>query len=396
MHGTRSVESAGSGLVLNKYRITEGHTALEATAAEFKHFFRWCEANNHHLAALWHKLDKNSNMSLHKMEFVSGLKELNYDGDTEKLWSHIDRDHTQTISFFEFAPEHALELSCFKLWAGQRFGSLQGSFASMDANRDGRITFSEFKRGCLDNGLPEQLIPTINTLFLMVDSEEQCKGTITKGELAYVDNWESPGFLAESPDFVGREALKKALTQRHHKSPLVVFRKDIDKDNSMRVNFGEFSNFCKKMARAGMREAEPDCGITAVFCAFDQERTGWFSLREWDADSYKILFTFSSWAKKNFQRVTAFVRSLLLGRSIHIDFNTFARATKGAGLRSADLPDLFDALCRKKGSLSVADVAFLDRWDPEQEQQERVVWDHVVQKRFANCFGDTMWSRRHM
>jgi len=376
-------------------RAGANHLADLPSAPSYRHFYQWCEMKNLHLVALWHRLDTNDNMSLHKMEFVSGLKELRYDGDIELLWSHMDQDHTQTVSFFEFAPEHALELSCFKCWAENRFGSVQAAFSTLDVNGDGRITLPEFKSGCVASGLPELLVPTLQTLFIMLDSgDRKGKGTITKDELAYLDAWGCPTFLTELPDFAAREALKKAVVRRHGKSPLMAWRRDLDKDGSMRVNLGEFTDYCRKLARQGIAEACPPCGTSAIFCAFDQERTGWFSLREWDHDSYKMLVSFQSWARENHGKVTTFVRSLLQGRTIHIDFQIFARAARGTGLRTCDLPHLFDSLCGKSGRLTPADVAFLDRWDPERDRQEREAWDKVVQARFLQYFHQTPVQER--
>lgn len=353
---------------------------------EFKNFFHWCSEKRYKLVWLWHKLDKNNNMSLHKVEFHSGMRELVYKGDITKLWDMFDRDHTQTISFFEFAPEHALELACFKFWAEQKYGSVQGIFQSLDANRDGKVTPAEFRKGCLDSGLPDLLVPALSTLFLMLDCEDHCVGALTRSELDYLDKWECPAFMWELPNFAAKDALKKAVVRRHQKFSLVAWRRDLDKDGSMRVNYGEFVSYCRTLERLRVPEAKPQCGITAVFCAFDQERTGWFSLKEWDPDGYRLLLAFSSWAKSHFGKVTNFVRALLQGRNTSIDFQTFAKAAKGTGLRNCDLPHLFDALCKKRGCLNTADVAFLDSWDASRDERERHLWDQVLQKRFGSGF----------
>lgn len=366
-----------------KRRFSSFALAAMPSAEDYKRFARWCEMQQQHIVNLWHQLDKDGSMSLHRKEFLQGLKDLGYDGDLEKLWSFLDRDHTGLISFLEFAPEHAVELARFKLWAVQQHGSLQAAFQSLDTNRNGHVSQSEFIDGCRGQGLPPSLIPSLDTLFLLLNSSgyHNSKGLITQDELAFLDVWQVPPFLWALPDFAAKDRLKSALLRRHQQNALQTWRKELDKDSSMRVNFVEFSNVCKFLARLGMSEASPACGVAALFCALDQGRTGWFSLHDWDAEGYKILRTFTAWARLKHGKVAHFARTLLQGRSTSVGFRTFAGALRGVAIRRADVPYLFDSLCGSRPEhLSVADVGFLDRWNFDGEMEERVEWERSVRK----------------
>merc|ERR1711933_158948 len=99
-----------------------------------------------------------------------------------------------------------------------------------------------------------------------------------------------------------------------------------------------------------MAEAEPRRGITALYCAIDTDRSGWFSLGDWDKAAFKVLGDFTRWANKKHHKVTDFVRSLEENTGDGIESSVFRRAIKDVGLDSDEFVMLFDGLTLNSSS----------------------------------------------
>lgn len=351
---------------------------------EFKRFREWCEAKHGHLVHLWRKLDKDGSMTLHKSEFLKGLKDLAYGGDAEKLWSFLDSDTTGIVTFLEFTPEHALDLARFKQWAEETFGSFRATFHALDTDHSGRVTFAEFVEACKDKGLPAHLLECATTLFMILDGDHHGRGGhLTEDSLLFLDKWQCPPYLWERPDFEAKERFKSMLVKRHHGNALLAWRKALDKDASMRVSYDEFVITCKSLARMRL-DVPAGPAVTAVFCAFDEDRSGWFSLRNWDEDAYAALRAFATWAKHKSGKVSSCIRTITQGEGKFANWAAFRQGTKDSGLSNSDLPYVFEALgLTKAGHICPVDVAFLDRWDPDAEEKEELVWQGITAKRLS-------------
>merc|ERR1712070_370519 len=97
-------------------------------------------------------------MTISKNEFTQGLTSLGYSArKLVELWVCLDRDYTGSLSFMEFAPEHALDLARFKHWFETTFGSVQNLFKALDTDGNGRLSIEEFKAACTMKGLPTWL-----------------------------------------------------------------------------------------------------------------------------------------------------------------------------------------------------------------------------------------------
>lgn len=354
---------------------------------ECKYFLKWCQKNKTHLVSVWRRLDKDGSMSLHRMEFIRGMRDIRYDGDVEKLWSQFDSDHTGTLSFTEFAPENALDLARFKQWAVNQFGSLQAAFRCFDADRSGSITLEEFTDAVnQQEGFPDHLAKSVELLFLLLDDgKDNSSLTITEDELLFLDRWQSPAYLWEEADVAAKDRLKAALLRRNNDNALLAWRKVLDKDSSMRVNFDEFCAACKVLARNGLEEARPPggaaSGVSALFVALDSDRSGWFSLRNWDEEAYMALVTFTTWAKSKTGKVTDCIRTMAQGKPV--TWNVFKQAVRSIGLKSVEVPLVFEGLCKGSSSFSAGDAAFLDRWDPVNERKEEEAWERMAGRRIS-------------
>jgi len=327
-------------------------------------------------------------MSISKTEFLGGLKDLNYPGKPALLWSVLDSDTTGLITITEFVPVEALQLAKFKHWADEKFGSVRGTFNHFDRDRNGKMTMQEFVRGCHAQDFPADLKDSVQTLFdVMDDSRSMGKALITADEMAFLDAWKCPDYLWAHPDEAAKKAFQDALVARHGSNYIIAWRKALDKDSTMRVNYPEFTLTCKRLAKQGL--AMPASGVPSLFCAFDHCRRGWFTLRDWHEKSWNILATFRRWANDEFPKASDCFRAWDSKDSNPngISFGNFRHHLKELDMTSDEKEYLFEGLSLQAeswseekgryahGTLTRAEIVFLDTWDPDAERREASAWD---------------------
>lgn len=367
---------------------------------QMEHFQKWCETKFGHMVALWRKLDKDQNMTLSKAEFLTGLKELNYIGKPSVLWSMLDSDTTGLITITEFVPAAALQLARFKHWADTKFGSVQNAFHRFDRDRNGKMSLQEFARGCHGEDFPDELKASVLTLFDVMDDSRTCstgKAVITADELRFLDAWKCPDYLWVAPDDAAKKAFQDALVAKHGENYIIAWRKALDKDSTMRVSFSEFTLTCKRLAKHGMAQAIPASGIAALFCAFDHTRRGWFSLREWHEESWTLLSNFKKWATEHYAKVSHWFEGLEASAS-GLGLGEFRRHARQLDISLKDMSPketkeyLFEGLSLQgeawsdekgrwaHGTLTKAEITFLDTWDPDEEVAQAKAWDEIFQQ----------------
>jgi len=381
------------------------HIQVENSVSQ--QFADWCHTKFTHVVAVWRLLDADHNMTVGRNEFMQGLRTLGYPYSLDELWLNLDRDHTGSLCFMEFAPEHALDLARFKHWAVETFGSIQNTFKALDTDGNGRLSFEEFKAACSHQGLPERLKESIRMLFLLVDdpSDYSSRGTLTVDEIIFLDVWQCPVYLQEKADLPGRMMLQNALLERNGFNALAAWRLELDKDKSMRVNFQEFTTACTRLARQGVAAANPAHGVPAVYCAFDKDRSGWFSLEAFDKETHNALAAFTRFIKEQHGKVSDFVRSLEETTGSGIDMMMLRPGLRGSDIHSEDIVLIFDGLTmgaygssKKQGArrgsvdgrprLYVQDVLFLDRWKPGDDSQANAAWESKALKRMGTWLKD--------
>jgi len=350
-------------------------------------------------------------MSLIKREFLLGLKELRYPGNAEQLWGNFDRDGTGNISFMEFVPEDALDLARFKAWVLQKFGGFQELFRVFDNDKNGKLSFDEFEQACHREGLPDRLKDSVETLFALVADPKRKRGmdVITMDDLVFLEKWKPPAYLWEPPDEVGAAKFKDALSRRYNQNPWLAWRKALDKDGSMRVGFSEFSEVCRELAKAGLREAAPK-SVSAVYVGFDKDRSGWFTLEDWDATAYNHLLAFVTWARQRFRKVSELFRSMEDISGEGLSLGAFRRGIKEGPhkleLDSESIEDLFEGLTRepiqyidgrmRAGRIIQAQFTYLDQWNPDKEAEENQAWEQMASKRMSLKRGYSIDMQKHL
>jgi len=367
--------------------VTRSELADTAGNAAYQHLIDWAESKSMNLVSLWRILDQDGSMTLYKREFSQGLRDLDYGGHLDHLWEALDRDTTGLISFMEFDPEHALDLARFKGWAVKEFGSMRQLLRAMDSDRNGKVSYDEFKSFCDDRGLPDKLKPSVRTLFLLIDdpSDLETRDTLTEDEVDFVDAWQPPPYLWELPDFAARRRLQDALLTRHNENPLLAWRKGLDLDMSMKVSYEEFVLACSRLAKEGLAEAEPPGGVAPLYCAFDCDHSGWFTLRDWDETCFDQLASFTRFLKAEFKKVVQYMLKYEEFRDSGVTCADFRQSVKSLDLDFDSVEDLFEGLSMKiirkdtkghrlPGRMHYKDVKFLDNWRPDEEVQEDAAW----------------------
>merc|ERR1712176_135505 len=110
----------------------------------------------------------------------------------------------------------------------------------------------------------------------MGDNDRSGKGSITEDELHFLDVWKPPAYLWGKPNYHAKQAFQNAILKRHADNPLLAWRKVLDTDGSMRVNYDEFALACRQLSQHGCTEAAPSCGLTSLYVGFDDDHSGWF------------------------------------------------------------------------------------------------------------------------
>lgn len=366
---------------------------------ELVDFIRFCEAKHGHLVNTWRKLDTDGNMTLSKAEFLKGLRVMDYIGDGHKLWNIFNPDEDRRLTFIRFVPDLAIDLARFKHWAEERFKGVKATFRAFDQNCNGKLSYKEFLHACERFGMWPKLKDIVHTLFVMLDDggRKEDIGEITESELEFLERWKCPPYLWAEPDFDAKRQFLKQLLLRNKESPLIAWRKALDKDGNMKVSYGEFYLACVKLIRSGaMADNRNNFElVNRLYVSFDPHRCGYISLRRWDKRVYQLLVNFTLWARREFGKVSSAVPTWerecsLPGHGIALGM--FRSGTQSLGMTEEELRLLFSGLslegiALKHGRISFEELLFLDNWDPEKMLQEELAWEKMVGSRFSSAGG---------
>lgn len=382
---------------------------VEDDGNEMSRFTTWATAKHYQLTWIWRRLDADGSMSLHKNEFINGMRKLGYPGGVDRLWTAFDRDTTGTVSFLEFSPRSALLLAQFKHWITKQFGNSQKLFQALDEDRSGSVTYREFASGCERLGCPSELRESVPMLFSLIDSDtgggavstpssSRRPHTISPDEMVFFERWRPLAYLWEDPDFEALERFREALCAKYHGNALLAWRRALDKDSSMRISYDEFVVQSKALQKRALPEAAPVSGVASLYVAMDSHRRGWASLRDWDEEAYNTLRAFVLWCRSGYTSCSKFLKyAETIGvdddaKVVHggVPYSKFSRGLRPSGLTIAQRLTLFEALQSpakkyegRSGHICAADVAYLAAWDPDGDAKEGKEWDSVAASRLS-------------
>lgn len=414
-----------------------------SASQDLQKFMKWCKKNFGSLSACWRSIDESGNMTISRNEFFKKMVELRYKGNVKSLWEMLDRDHSNTISFLHFDPESAMMLAVLKRWATEQYGSVEKLCEAVDVNRTGKVTFKAFHHYCKTRGLEEE--KPVHTIFKMCGNQSVNKihrnvqrsgeeQTITLSSLTFLDRWECPEYLWIAPDEEGLNLWRGKLMSKYKGNGIIAWRKVLDADESMRVNWLEFKTACKHF--------KEEIDVPGVWRALDGNLSGWLSLREFDPQGYELLAKFKNFAQSKFGTCQNLIQSMDTKGAGEISRAAFKATLKRAGVFNPVLEDLppekypddsqspkstteqedqedkvserrksykLQKSQRRLSALEVEEedidhvfsgldidgsglirpheVRFLDRWDIARELAEEAVWERLMKARWQTLTG---------
>eukprot|EP00746_Dinoflagellata_sp_MGD_P006644 gnl/MRDRNA2_/MRDRNA2_113060_c0_seq1.p1 gnl/MRDRNA2_/MRDRNA2_113060_c0~~gnl/MRDRNA2_/MRDRNA2_113060_c0_seq1.p1 ORF type:complete len:651 (+),score=131.82 gnl/MRDRNA2_/MRDRNA2_113060_c0_seq1:137-2089(+) len=418
LQGTMNKQVAASERARSEFSSVSGQE-------QFRTFSKWCMSKYGSLIRCWRMIDSDGNMTISRTEFFSQLAAMKYPGDTKELWRLLDRDHSNNLSFLHFDPESAMMLASFKKIANQKFGSIADLCNSIDTDRNGKLSFNEFLEGCNMFDLTD-VQASLWCIFKMFGLCSDRNAAIAIKDIGFLDMWDCPEYLLVKPDVEGLENWKSVMMRRHKGNGICAWRRDLDKDGSMRVNWLEFKHACIKV----QNQISEKINISGVWRALDDNLSGWLSLREFDEHSYEIMSRFKRMADQQAGSVADFIQQIDPKKpGAEITKSMFVRALKKtrilyqfAGMsemstiaeeivemdsdeeleqriktRSAvkkkrrstileqeeDLADmLFQGLdIENSGSINPNKVRWMDHWNVDEEEAEEEAWKKLLEAR---------------
>mmetsp|Transcript_30010 Transcript_30010/g.65531 ORF Transcript_30010/g.65531 Transcript_30010/m.65531 type:complete len:712 (+) Transcript_30010:46-2181(+) len=347
--------------------LQRGLQALE----EFLEFTRRRFGNS---VRLWFMLDPAGTMKIGEKQFQRGCEEIGFRGNSLALWKYLDRDLMGHITLLEISPSDAILLAEFKVLIQQHFGgSTATTFKRLDDNFSSRVFKPEFKKGVRSLGYKK----SAGRLFDLLCRQGQLY--VKAENLAFLEHWNPPAYLACESDDRGLKVLKDSLSKAYD-NMLRAWTKELDQDKSMRVSWEEFKIFCRRWAKSKPSEGLPEteAQIAAVWRSLDDDCSGWIALREFDPPAFEVLASFKRWAMRTHGGVRDFFRKLDSDneQANRVTKVQLRKALKDQGLDRESIDLLYEGLDADGDSfLSEADVRYLDKWDLLWEDAEAAAAD---------------------
>jgi len=194
-------------------------------------------------------------------------------------------------------------------------------------------------------------------------------GFISRSDLEWLDAWRPPAWLSAAPDEAAWSQIRSLLL-RAHQYPLRAWRRALDTDDSNTVSWVEFRSACAKLGFNG--------NTAGAWRFLDADLNGNITMREYDEASAELLGSFKSWADWNFGSVEVAFRALDTDGSGTLSYAELRRACQRLKW-CGDTRLLFNCLDFDgkrdevgdnigKRSISFAEIAFLDAWQPEETE----------------------------
>jgi len=308
----------------------------------------------------------------------------------QDMWKMMDGDRDGVVRLEEFAPQEALMLAKFHLWAKQRFGCCAAIWDTPEAATASRkltgtwfreksmqaATFREALRslGWPDLGNPAVRKPVMNCLDL------NGFGMIGREDLEWLDSWKPLEWVYADPDPAEWEKLKELLV-RSYGHLLRAWRCLLDRDDSNTLSWMEFRDACRRV--------QFDGSAAAVWRHLDTDLSGTISMKEYDEESYHILDSFKEWAEVHFGSIQLCFKAVDEDQNGQISFKELKKACRK--LRwVGDVRTLFDCLDIAKAvengqrALELKEIVFLDTWQEAGGNDDDVCSQPTLEKPFRS------------
>jgi hypothetical protein len=313
-------------------------------------------------------------MRLSYLEFLTSLKKYEFTGDARLIFRILDRDRTGVLNYFHFDPSGAVDLAQLKSWATTMFGGVCNAFQQIDAaldekwpKRPGNLTLDEFREEAQQQGFisPESLCHVFEMLGLDHDRK------VVPSELRFLDVWDCPSWLMVAPDFTGAQEFKRRLLAKYRGNAIVAWHFGLDQNNVFRVNWHEF-------AEIGKREQVLKEQLPGIWRALDTNLSGWLSLREFDPEVFKLLVDFKKYCAKRGGSIRQTLTILDKNENSKVSRKEMLPVIKDMGLEDWAADTLYVGLdLNGEGEVTPQKIAYLDKWNIEEGNQEEEFWQVV-------------------
>lgn len=273
------------------------------------------EKTGHALVAWIQYFDKNHDRKVTLEEFVEGMTEMGYEGDSQKLYYLLDEDGSGFLTISEISPQSSDLWASFQHWVGKTFFSEEDLVEKLSGRK-----FAEKKKTIKvveDKGVTKQQFYTQATslgwyggyeqiIFMALDVER--KGIIYTTDFPWFMDERNRQIKKAKYKKIGNKGMEimrkrllalRSLTAfkswlKFHYGPRLFhpWRRGIDRDGSMSVSRLELSTYCKN---AGWRG-----DTNALWHALDSDESGVTSLDEFAGTEARALALFKHWAMKSF------------------------------------------------------------------------------------------------
>lgn len=325
--------------------------------ADFKFFLKKRYGNP--FKAWRRALDLDGSMSVQRAELFKACHDAGWQGDVRALWRALDKDGSGSTGLEELDPHCAKVLARFKSWAQAKFGeSSVDIFRGLDRIKAKKLKMREFIAS-LQHYNYEGDYHSYKQLFTWIDW--QGNHYLTEKDLACFDEWKPPAWLLAQQNKDAAQAFKDVLHAKYGHF-LKAWRHCLDTDNSNRVSWHEFECAAKKINFNG--------DLAGAWLAFDDDLSGFITLKEIDEEAYGSLLEFRTWADTEFGGVRSAFKVLDGDGSGELTFREFRRAVRDYGFGgggdsgTGDARKLFNSLdADGAGLISHNEIAFLDDWE---------------------------------
>lgn len=324
--------------------------------AKFKAFLQRKYGN---LIRAWRQaLSQTDSMVLSKLHFLKAAARLGFAKESKELWKALDKDDSGQASIDELDPKNAEILAQFKVWVTQKFGSVRAAFEAMDSDSTRFINAVKFANALkkFDFSRPSK------QLFGHFDKDGD--GKIVIEDVLFLENWNPLPFLVVPPNYKARNEIRRLILVRTGQY-MKAWRRLLDKDATNRCNWYEFKDCCQVLGYQG--------DVPGAWRAFDDDLSGFISLKEIDEASALILSNFRKWALMEFGSIRSLFAVFDDDCSGSLSWQEFRYACNVYGY-DGSIRSLFNALdVDQTGSLTLKEVVFLEDWDDDHEEATATV-----------------------
>ncbi|CAK0854899.1 unnamed protein product [Prorocentrum cordatum] len=131
-------------------------------------------------------LDRDSTGTATFKEVQLAAQKIGFGGNVAAAFLAMDSEMCGCVALDALSPEAAQELMRFRHWAFQMFGCVLLAFQALDADRSDSISWREFRKAMRTHAYKGDL----EALFSTLDGDGG--GTISKAEVAFLDDWCEP------------------------------------------------------------------------------------------------------------------------------------------------------------------------------------------------------------